>query len=164
MEDAIKIEGDQPNHHQEGEEGELVKTEMQVDDPRPSTEEPPAGIKLEAEDSTMLPPPLPQPHPDALPADIEQIIASGANEPDLNEPTSNYDEVVKRAKERAGFTTIEATGVGADLRAIENEMEQGGVNRVKVEEGASGEKVVQKLVFSSMPLCCVLWLMITSQL
>lgn len=97
-------------------------------------------------------PALPTPKPlNALPADIEQIIASGAHIDEFplegsNQPTSNYEQVVRDLKAKAGFAAAAGESAGAKveeqaegkdgLEGIEKEMAEGGIVReVKQEEG-----------------------------
>lgn len=100
-----------------------------------------------------------------LPADIEHILSLGANEPDPAEEAiaagkaSNYEQVVREMREKAGFASKEGEG---ELEKVQKEMEEGGVIReVKVEEGeesmegttveASGAAALEKKpVFTTM--------------
>jgi len=73
-----------------------------------------------------------------LPADIEHILSLGANAKDLHDDQhkdTNYEQVVRDLKERAGLSgevTMDEPGRDG-LQAIEREMEAGGVPREGVE-------------------------------
>lgn len=94
-----------------------------------------------------LPPPAAAQSLHGLPADIEHIIAMGANAPDESEPvpTSNYEKVVKNLREKAGFASsanAHSTAVlaGDGLASIEQEMLVGGVPRQEANiEMANGD-------------------------
>ncbi len=100
-------------------------------------------------------PALPPPKPGgALPADIEQIIASGAHIDEFppidstGQPTSNYEQVVRDLKAKAGFALGPAEGEPAKaqqvedgLEGIEKEMEKEGIVREAVPLGGDMEGV-----------------------
>lgn len=80
-----------------------------------------------------------------LPADIEHILSLGANEPDPEEEAiaagkaSNYEQVVREMREKAGFASKVEGEQGGELEKVQKEMEESGVLReVKVEEGEEG--------------------------
>jgi hypothetical protein len=108
---------------------------------------------IEPEPEVFKVPALPPPGLHGLPADIEHILSLGANEKDPaeedgNRGTTNYEQVVREMKEKAGFGTgqvkmDEGEGEGESvvtegLEGIEKEMERGGVTR-NVEQGVDGE-------------------------
>lgn len=111
---------------------------------------PPAPAPASTPREEFKVPALPAPKPpSALPADIQQIIQSGAHIdefPPLDgvaQPTTNYEQVVRDLKAKAGFGDAAAEGEGAKvaegedgLAGIEKEMVEGGIVReTQVEEG-----------------------------
>lgn len=100
-----------------------------------------------SEEETFKVPTLPPAHTRAIPADIAHIIAMGLNEPDpadeelaAGRGTSNYEQVVKEMREKAGFGTAkQESEEGKELESVEEEMKVRGVLRVTEDSGVEME-------------------------
>ncbi|KAI5481669.1 snoRNP assembly factor Naf1 [Pseudohyphozyma bogoriensis] len=83
-----------------------------------------------------------------LPADIEHILSLGANEGDeegevkAGRGNSNYEQVVREMREKAGFASSTGAAGGEGLDTIEKEMEESGITRHV--EGEEDEDAMQE--------------------